>query len=139
MIALRSVRGRIAVAVMAMSVAMAASAAAAGLDDLKDTSPAERAAAQTTMMKSKLSLTDDQLPKIKAINERYAEQMDPIIKGSDGLFTKMGAVKQVEDQKEGELQGVLSKDQFSQFLAMKTELRDKLVERIKEQRAQKDT
>jgi hypothetical protein len=118
-------------------LAMVASAAAEGLDDLKDTTPAERAAAQTAMMKSKLSLTDDQLPKIKAINEKYAEQMDPIIKGSDGMFMKMRAIKEVEEQKEGELQGVLSKDQFAQFQAMKSELKDKLMDKIKEQRAQK--
>ena len=133
MIALRSVRGWMAVVVLAM----VASAAAEGLDDLKDTTPAERAAAQTAMMKSKLSLTDDQLPKIKAINEKYAEQMDPIVKGSDGMFMKMRAIKEVEEQKEGELQGVLSKDQFAQFQAMKSELKDKLMDKIKEQRAQK--
>ncbi len=133
MIAVRSVRGWIAVAVLAV----AASVAAEGLDDLKDTTPAERAAAQTAMMKSKLVLTDDQLPKIKAINEKYAEQMDPILKGSDGMLMKMRAMKEVEDKKETELKGVLSDDQFSQFQAMKSEMKDKLMERIKAQRAQK--
>jgi len=133
MIALRSVRSWVAIAVLAM----AAIAAAEGLDDLKDTTPAERAAAQTAMMKSKLNLTEDQLPKIEAINEKYAEQMDPILKGSDGMFAKMRAMKEVEGRKEGELQGVLSKDQFDQFQAMKSEMKDKLVEKITEQRAQK--
>ena len=133
MVALRNVRTWVALVVLAL----AASAAAEGLDDLKDTTPAERAAAQTAMMKAKLNLTDEQTPKIKAINEKYAELMDPIIKGSDGMFSKMRAVKQVEDQKEGELKGVLSDDQFSQFQAMKTEMRDKLIEKVKEQRAQK--
>jgi len=133
MIALRSVRSWVAIAVLAM----AAIAAAEGLDDLKDTTPAERAAAQTAMMKSKLNLTEDQLPKIEAINEKYAEQMDPILKGSDGMFAKMRAMKEVEGRKESELQGVLSKDQFDQFQAMKSEMKDKLVEKITEQRAQK--
>ena len=132
MIALQSVRSWVAVTILAI----AASAAAEGLDDLKDTTPGERAAAQTAMMKSKLALTDDQLPKIKAINEKYAEQMDPILKGSDGMLAKMRAMKEVEGQKEAELQGVLSKDQFDQFQAMKSEIKDKLVEKIKEQRAQ---
>ena len=63
--------------------------------------------------------------------------MDPIIKGSDGMFMKIRAVKQVEDQKEGELKGVLSDDQFLQFQAMKTEMRDTLIEKVNEQRAQK--
>ena len=133
MVALRSVRGWIAVLVLLL----ATRGGAEGLDDLKDTTPAERAAAQTTMMKEKLSLTDDQLPKVKAINEKYAEQMDPILKGPGGMFMKMGPMREVEDKKEAELKGVLSSDQFAQFQAMKSELRDKLVERIKAQRAQK--
>jgi hypothetical protein len=133
MIALRSVRGWIAVVVLLL----AARVGAEGLDDLKDTTPAERAAAQTMMMKEKLSLTDEQLPKVKAINEKYAEEMDPIIKGSGGMLMKMGSMRAVEDKKEAELKGVLSSDQFAQFQAMKSEMRDKLMERIKAQRAQK--
>jgi hypothetical protein len=50
---------------------------------------------------------------------------------------KMGSMREVEDKKEAELKGVLSSDQFAQFQAMKSELRDKLMERIKAQRAQK--
>jgi len=133
MVGMRSVRAWIAVAVLVI----ATSVAAEGLDDLKDTTPAERAAAQTTMMKDKLGLSDEQTPKIKAINEKYADQMDPLIKSSDGMLLKMRAMKQVEDQKEAELKRVLSGDQFLQFQAMKSEMRDKLMERIKAQRAQK--
>jgi len=133
MVGMRSVRAWIAVAVLVI----ATSVAAEGLDDLKDTTPAERAAAQTTMMKDKVGLSDEQTPKIKAINEKYADQMDPLIKSSDGMLLKMRAMKQVEDQKEAELKGVLSGDQFLQFQAMKSEMRDKLMERIKAQRAQK--
>jgi hypothetical protein len=133
MIALRSVRGWIAVLVLLLATRVGAE----GLDDLKDTTPAERAAAQTTMMKEKLSLTDEQLPKVKAINEKYAEEMDPIIKGSGGMLMKMCPMRAVDDKKEAELKGVLSGDHLQQFQAMKSELRDKLVERIKAQRAQK--
>ena len=133
MIALRSVRGWIAVLVLLQATRVGAE----GLDDLKDTTPAERAAAQTMMMKEKLSLTDEQLPKVKAINEKHAEEMDPIIKGSGGMLMKMGSMRAVEDKKEAELKGVLSTDQFAQFQAMKSEMRDKLMERIKAQRAQK--
>ena len=133
MIALRSLRGWIAILVLLLATRVGAE----GLDDLKDTTPAERAAAQTMMMKEKLSLTDDQLPKVKAINEKYAEEMDPILKGSGGMLMKMGPMRAVEDKKEAELKGVLSSDQFAQFKALKGELRDKLVERIKAQRAQK--
>ena len=133
MIALRSVRGWIAVVVLLLATRVGAE----GLDDLKNTTPAERAAAQTAMMKEKLGLSDEQAPKIKAINEKYAEQMDPILKGSDGMFSKMRAMREVEGQKETELKGVLSDDQFQQFQAMKSEMKEKLMQRIDAQRAQK--
>ena len=129
----RSVRDFISIAVLMM----ATSVGAAGLDELKDTTPAERAMAQTFMMKQKLGLSDEQTPKVKTINEKYAEQMDPVIKGSEGPLMKMRSVKEIEERKEAELKDVLSSDQFQQFQSMKAEMKDKLMERVKEQRAQK--
>src|SRR5262245_26251748 len=111
MSARRSVRRWVAVLVLLLATRVGAE----GLDDLKDTTPAERAAAQTTIMKEKLSLTDEQLAKVRAINEKYAEEMDPILKGSGGMLMKMGPMRAVEDRKEAELKGVLSSDQFAQF------------------------
>ena len=98
MVALRSVRGWIAVLVLLPVLLLAARAGAEGLDDLKNTTPAERAAAQTAMMKEKLGLSAEQAPKVAAINEKYAAQMDPILKGSDGMFSKMRAMKEVVDR-----------------------------------------
>ena len=48
---------------------------------------------------------------------------------------RMRAAKGIEEKKEAELKGVLSPDQFQKFLAGKDEMRDQLVQRIKEQRA----
>jgi hypothetical protein len=55
------------------------------------------------MMKAKLGLTDEQAPKIGAINLKYAEQMEPMIKGTEGPLMKMRAARNLEEQKEGEL------------------------------------
>lgn len=121
--------------VVAACLVAAASVLAADMDALKDTTPRERAAAQTAMMKSRLGLTDAQLPKIEAINSKYAERMDPIIKGSQGPLGKMRDARGVEQEKETELKGVLTPDQFQKFLAAKEEMREHLVERIREHRA----
>jgi hypothetical protein len=112
-----------------------ATAFAGDLDELKNTTPAERAKAQTAMMKMKLGLTDDQVSKIGALNLKYAEQMDPIIKGSEGPMMKMRDFRNVEEQKEAELKGLLSPDQFQKFQAMKEEMRDKLMDQIQQQRS----
>jgi len=122
--------------VIALVLVLGASGAwAADLDALKNTTPKERATAQTAMMKSKLELTDAQTPKIAAINQKYADRMEPVIKGSQGPLMKMRAAKEIESQKEVELKGVLTPDQFQKFLAGKEEMRQKMLDRVTEQRA----
>jgi hypothetical protein len=119
---------------IAVFLLVGATALAGELDQLKNTSPAERAAAQTMMMKSKLGLTDDQVSKIRALNLKYAEQMQPIIVGSEGPLMKMRDARNVEEQKEAELKGLLTPDQFQKFQTMKEEMREKLMDQIQQQR-----
>jgi len=131
MVSRRTLRGSI----LLVAALVSARAWPADLDALKDTTPKERATAQTMMMKSKLDLTEAQTPKLAAINQKYAEKMEPVIKGSEGPFMKMRAVKDIESQKEAELKKVLTPEQFQKFLAGKDEMREHLIDRIKEQRA----
>jgi hypothetical protein len=120
---------------IAVSFLLAASTLAADLDALKDTTPVERAKAQTAMMKAKLGLTDAEAAKLAPLNLKYAVKMEPIIKSSKGPLMKMRAARGVEQQKEAELKTLLSADQFRKFQAAKEEMLDKLAERIREQRA----
>lgn len=131
MITRRSVAGVLAF----VSLLAVRSAVGADLDQLKDTTPEERAMAQTMMMRSKLGLKEDQVPKIAAINKKYAEKMEPVIKGSEGPLMKMRDAKGIEQEKEAELKTVLSPDQFQKFQDMKEEMREQLVQKIKERRA----
>lgn len=111
--------GRIFAMVAVIAALTVPSVRAADLEALKETTPKERAAAQTMMLKSKLDLTEAQTPKIAAINMKYAEKMDPIIKGSQGPLMKARAAKGIEAQKEAELRTVLTPDQFQKFEANK--------------------
>jgi Spy/CpxP family protein refolding chaperone len=115
----------------------AASASAADLDALKDTTPAERAKAQTGMMKGKLGLTDAEVAKVGPINLKYAEKMEPIIKGDKLPLMKMRDMREVEGQKEAELKGILTADQFTKFEAGKEEMMEKLADQIRADRAKK--
>jgi hypothetical protein len=67
---------------------------------------------------------------VAAINRKYADQMEPIIKGSEGSLRKMRAARDVETAKEAELKQVLSPDQFQKFLASKEEMREKFEQTI---------
>ena len=128
----RMVRG----ASLSLIVLVAWSAAATDLDALRDTTPAERAKAQTAMMQAKLGLTEAQVPTIAAINQKYAERMEPVIKGSSGSLAKALDARAIEKQKEGELEQALSAEQFRKFLASKDAMRAEFLDRVKEQRAQ---
>jgi hypothetical protein len=107
---------------------------AGDLDALKDTTPAERAKAQTAMMKSKLGLTGEQLEKVEALNLKYAEKMEPVLKGTEGPFMKARDVRNVEQEKEDELKALLSPDQFQKFVAGKEEMREHLIDQIQKQK-----
>ena len=72
-----------------------------------------------------------------AINEKYAEQMEPIIKGTEGPLMKMRDAGTIEQQKDGDLKAVLSPDQFAKFQAGKEEMRSQLLQKIQEQRPKK--
>ena len=110
---------------------LVASSAWGQLDALKDTTPAERAKVQTELMKTRLGLTDAQTSTVAAINEKYAERMEPVIKGAENPFLKVREVRDIEQAKEGELKGVLSGEQFQKFLDSKAEIRQQFDERFR--------
>jgi hypothetical protein len=116
----------------AISLWMTASAAVAQsqLDELKKTTPEQRAAAQTEMMKAKLALTPDQTPKIAALNLKYAKESDPIIKSPEGPFRKFREIREINNRKEAELKQLLSPDQFQKYLAAKSEMREEFEQKM---------
>ena len=130
---LRSIAG----AALVAAVLCAAPGRAADLDALKDTTPAERAKAQTAMMKVKLGLSDAEAAKVAPINLKYATKMEPIIKGPKLPLMKMRDAREVEGQKEAELKTVLTADQFTKFEASKEEMMEKLADHIRDDRAKK--
>ena len=124
--------GLLLAATVGLLLIASAITASAQADKLKNTTPQERAKAQTLFMKSKLGLSEAQLPKVEAVNLKYAEKLDPVIKGSAGPLVKMEAVRQANEEKEAELKGILSPDQFQKYLAAKEEMREKLVNEMGE-------
>lgn len=123
--------------VLAAVVLMAGSGASAqdAMDKLKDTTPEERAMLQTMMMKEKLGLTQQQVPAVKEINLEAATQMQPVITGSEGKLMKMRRAKEIESQRDAQLQGVLLPPQYQQWLAQKEEMRQKIEQKLMEKRA----
>jgi hypothetical protein len=97
---------------------------------LANSTPEQRAKFLTAYMKNKLSLTADHLPKLEAINLDTAQQMEPVLKGTQGKLLKLRAAHGIEQKKETALQGVLTPAQFQTFLASREDLKQQLEEHL---------
>lgn len=117
------------VAAMSLLIVVAAGAQSE-MEKLKSSTPEERARLQTEMMKVKLDLTTDQTPKVAAINQKYAQRMEPIIKGQEGPLMRLRQMREVSQAKEAELKGVLSPEQSQKYLAEKQEMREKFEDKL---------
>lgn len=118
-------------------LAIAAPLLAVDIDALKETTPEERAEAQTLMMKENVGLSPEKVEKVRAINLKYAKVMDPTIQGPDGPMKKGMVASNRQAQKDGELKAVLSPEEYQKYLASKLDMRDHIVERIFEERGKR--
>lgn len=123
--------------VAAVLIAPSASAQEFG-PALKKSTPAERAKVQTLLMKDKLHLTEQQLPKVEAINLKTAETLEPVIKGNEGPLVRIRTLRQAERQKEAALKAVLTPQQFQDFLTAREEMRQKLEQRLAEEKGKSE-
>ena len=89
---------------------------------------------QTEFMTSRLGLTPDQTRTVGALNLKYAQRMEPVIKGSEGPFMKLRQMREINQGKEAELQGILSPDQYAKYQASREEMRQKFEEWAEEKR-----
>ena len=103
--------------------------------EVANSTPEERAKLQTMIMKEKLALAPDQLPKVEAINLQAATKMDPVLKGTEGPLMKVRTAKEVETEKNAAMQGVLTPPQYQGYLAGQEEMKQKLEQKLMEKRA----
>ena len=68
-------RGILALGLALIALLVGMPQAFAQLDELKNTTPAERASLQTELMKSKLALTPEQTQAVADLNLKYANRM----------------------------------------------------------------
>lgn len=90
---------------------------------LLDTTPMQRAEAQTRFMKARLNLSPDEAAKVQAINLEYAEKAEPVLKGSSIGLLKMLDIKAIWEQKDQALRNVLTPEQFDAYVNAKDELK----------------
>jgi hypothetical protein len=100
---------------VALALLVAVVPAAAQLEVFEKTTPAQRADAQTAYMKSALALTPDQASKVAALNLRYAEKAEPILKGSAWAMKKASEMRALQEAKDAELKPLLTSEQWATY------------------------
>lgn len=84
-------------------------------------SAADRAKKLSDKMKTELSLDSSAYAGVYAINLKYAEKNTEIMNGSEGKLAKFKSLKASNEEKEKEMKGVLTKEQFKKYKEMMKE------------------
>jgi hypothetical protein len=126
---------RIFTASIAITMVLCSSAVFAQMEELRNTTPVQRAKLQTAFMKKRLDLSKQQIPQVMNINLKYAKQMDPLIKGNEGKLKKTRQIMALGQAKDNELTKVLSPGQYEAYLASKEQMRQAMIDKIKQKQA----
>jgi len=95
---------------------------------IKESTPEQRAMLQTGMMKNKLNLDSAEVVQVQAINLKYAEKLDPVLKGDERKLKQLRDMMAIQKAKDADLKKALTADQYKQYEAMKDEMKEKLKE-----------
>ncbi len=90
--------------------------------------PEERAQNQVQWMQKNLSITDDQGKKAYDIILRYAKEAQNTM-GAPAGNDKKEAMEKMQQDRESELKGILTGDQYQKYLAHVQEMQEKMRER----------
>lgn len=97
--------------------ALIAGSAAAQAPERKVRTPEERAQHQTDRMTKDLGLSAEQTEKVKAINLKYADQVDDMRgEAKDQKDAQREAMKGMRDQRNADLKAVLTPEQYDKMV-----------------------
>lgn len=121
----KSVRSSVGVLAVLAALGVGSAARADMMENLAKTTPQQRAEIQTAYMKSKLGLSEEETAKVAAVNLEYAQKAEPVIKGSEGGFSKMRQMREIQTAKDGALKGVLTPAQYDAYDAARDDMKEK--------------
>ena len=113
---------------------MIANVSAQASEQLKNSTPEQRAQKITDWMKTNLQLTDEQAMSVHAINLKYANENESLKEDTSDRRAKYKKLKNTQEAKDQELKGALTAEQFNTYLSKKKELQQKMREEVKERK-----
>lgn len=85
----------------------------------------------TAKQKMQLSLTEEQEPKVQAINLTFFTETAKIKNNSDSKMYKMQSVKKLDEQKTASMKEILTSEQYEKYRGSQKENRQQLKEKFK--------
>jgi hypothetical protein len=92
-------------------------------------SPEELAKMQTQQLKRKLSLTTEQEPKVSATILDFSTKLVATRDSKGGKMKKMQEVKHLNDAKNNSMKEILTEQQYSDYLKLMEEQKEKVKEK----------
>lgn len=81
----------------------------------------EEALARFETLQERLSLTDEQSPKVKEINMTYFEELSELRESESSRFLKYRKFKEIDSKRDKAMKAVLSKKQYKVYSDLKKE------------------
>ena len=97
---------------------------------LRGTTPEQRATAQTDYLKTKLGLSGDAASRVADINLDTAKKMEPVLKGDLNPMSRLSQGQAIQQERDTDLQKILTPDQFQTYLASKNDMRQKVEDQL---------
>jgi hypothetical protein len=76
-----------------------------------------------------LNLSEEQKPEFEAITKKYAKQVKAVKEGGGGKMQKYKKVKTIRNNKNAEMEALLSEDQYNIYLEKQEEMKEKMKEK----------
>jgi hypothetical protein len=118
--------------VLGFAVLLVATLAFAQMEELKNSTPEERATLLTDWMKNNLSLDEKATEAVSAINLKYARETQALMESSGPKLGKMMTFRRNSDAKDAEIRALLTPQQYSQYEQKKTEMEEMVKQKMKE-------
>ena len=118
--------------VLGFSVLLVATLAIAQMEELKNSTPEERATLQTDWMKTNLSLDEKATEAVSAINLKYAKETQALMDSGGPKLGKMMTFRRNSDAKDAEMRALMTPEQYSQYEQKKTQMEEMVKQKIKE-------
>ena len=118
--------------VLGFSVLLVATLAIAQMEELKKSTPEERAMLQTDWMKTNLSLDEKAVEAVSAINLKYAKETQALMDSGGPKLGKMMTFRRNSDAKDAEIRALTTPEQYSQYEQKKAQMEEMVKHKMKE-------